>query len=100
MLREDQSQEDGSEIARQLMQALEIWEEDLIEGAYADLLTGLGLPALPSVMSRVGAWAKFPPNAESFLPLAINDLRHPIMHILPGTFFFFHVGLVQEMVVS
>lgn len=36
--REDQSPEEGHEIAQRLMRALEVRNEDLIEGAYADLL--------------------------------------------------------------
>lgn len=38
VMREDQSTEEGVAIANQLMQDLGVKEEDLIEGAYMDLL--------------------------------------------------------------
>lgn len=38
VLRPDQPPEEGHEIARKLMSALDIQESDLVEGAYADLL--------------------------------------------------------------
>lgn len=39
VLREDQSPEEGHAIAQSLMRALEVRDEDLIEGAYADLMS-------------------------------------------------------------
>ena len=42
VLTEGQAAEEGHRVAREIMAALEVREEDLVEGAYADLLTAKG----------------------------------------------------------
>ena len=44
VLAEGQAAEEGHQIARAVMEKLEVQEEDLIEGAYADLLAAAGSP--------------------------------------------------------
>uniref|UniRef100_A0A8C3H8J1 CYTH domain-containing protein n=1 Tax=Chrysemys picta bellii TaxID=8478 RepID=A0A8C3H8J1_CHRPI len=44
VLSEQQSPEDGERVARRLMEELEVQEEDLVAGAYLDLLLAGGSP--------------------------------------------------------
>lgn len=49
VLTEEQAAEDGERVARQLMKELGIEEEDLISGAYLDLLLAKGEPGSPGL---------------------------------------------------
>lgn len=46
VLTEEQSVEDGERVAQELMKELGVEEEDLISGAYLDLLLAKGEPGL------------------------------------------------------
>lgn len=47
VLQEQQKPQDGEQVARQLMEELGVREEDLLPGAYLDLLLAGGEPQLP-----------------------------------------------------